>query len=66
MGYISQKVGLWTLFGYQIKAESVLLTMIPKTHFTQNVTCSLFCGSASHDAAHHKDTGSGDFAAGLS
>ena len=22
--------------------------MIPKTHFTQNVTCSLFCGSGSH------------------
>ena len=22
--------------------------MLPKTHFTQNVTCSLFCGSASH------------------
>ena len=28
----------------------MLLTMplIPKTPFTQNVTCSLFCGSASH------------------
>ena len=26
----------------------MLLTMIPKTHFTQNVTCFLFCGSASH------------------
>ena len=36
-------------FWYQTKAKSVLLTMImiPKTHFTQNVTCSLFCGSAS-------------------
>ena len=24
---------------HQIEAESVLLTMIPKIHFTQNVTC---------------------------
>ena len=31
-----------------IKAESVLLMIIPKTHFTQNVTCSLLCRSASH------------------
>ena len=31
-----------------MKAESVLLTMIPKTHFNQNITCSLFCQSASH------------------
>ena len=30
-----------------MKAESVLLTMIPKTHFIQNGTRSLFCGSAS-------------------
>ena len=32
-----------------ISKESVLLlnTIIPKTHFTQNVTCSLFCESAS-------------------
>ena len=44
----SQKVGGWTWFWYQIKAESILLLMIPKIHFTQNVTCSLFCGSASH------------------
>ena len=28
------------------KAERVPLTMVPKTHFTQNVTCSLFCRSA--------------------
>ena len=27
------------------KAEILLYTMIPKTHFTQNVTCSLFHGS---------------------
>ena len=41
---LSQKVGgVWM---YQIKAESVLLTVIPKTHFTQNVTCSLFSWSA--------------------
>ena len=39
--------GVWIWFWYQIKVESVLLTMIPKTQFTQNVTCSLFCGSAS-------------------
>ena len=32
----------------QIKAESVLFTMIPITHIDQNVTCSLFCVSASH------------------
>ena len=45
----SQKVvGIWTWFGYQIKSESVLLTRISKTHFTQNVTCSLFCGRASN------------------
>ena len=44
---ICQKVGVQTWFWYQVKAESVLLTMIPKTHFTQNVACSLFCGSAS-------------------
>ena len=25
-----------------VKAESVLLTMIPNSHFTQNVTYSLF------------------------
>ena len=35
-------------FGIKLKAESVLLTMTPKTIFFQNVTCSLFCGSASH------------------
>ena len=46
---ISQKIGeVWTWFWYQIKAVDVLLTMIPKTHFTQNIACSLFCGSASH------------------
>ena len=46
---ISQKVrGAWTWFWYQIKTESVLLMMTPKPNFTQNVTCSLFCGSASH------------------
>ena len=45
---ISQKVeGVWTWIGYQIKAESMLVTMILKTHLTNNVTCSLFCGSAS-------------------
>ena len=45
---ISQKVRrVWTWFWYQTKAERVLLTMIPKTHFTQNVTCSLFCWSVS-------------------
>ena len=39
---ISEKVwGVWIWFWYQIKAERVLL-MIPKTHCTQNVTCSLF------------------------
>ena len=27
-------------------------TMIPKTHFTQNVTCSQFCGRASHILKH--------------
>ena len=44
---ISQKVGgVWTWFWYQIKAESVLLTVVPISHFPQNVTCSLFCGSA--------------------
>ena len=44
----SQNVGrVWTWFWYQIKAESVLLTMLPKTHFTQNVTCFPFCGRAS-------------------
>ena len=32
---------------FQIKTENVLLTMILKTHFTQNITCSLFCESAS-------------------
>ena len=41
---ISQKVGVWTWFWYQIKAERVFLIMIPQTHFT----CSLFYGSASH------------------
>ena len=36
------------LHWYQIKAESVLLTMTTvRTNFTQNVTCSLFCASAS-------------------
>ena len=46
---ISQKVGeVWTWFWYQIKAESELLPMTPKTHFTQNVTCSLFCEITSH------------------
>ena len=35
-------------FGIRFKAESVLLTLILKAHFTQNVSCSLFCGSASH------------------
>ena len=42
---ISGKVGgvLWSWFGYQIKAESALYTMIPKTSFTQNTTCSKFC-----------------------
>ena len=45
---ISQKVGVRTWFWYQIKAESVFLTMKPKTHSTLNATCSLFCGSASH------------------
>ena len=46
---ISQKVGgVWTWFLYQIKVESVLRTVISKAHFTQNVTCSVFCGSASH------------------
>ena len=40
---ISQKIGVvWTWFSYQIKTESVLLTIIPECH-----TCSLFCGSAS-------------------
>ena len=44
--------GVWTWFWYQIRAECVPLTMIPKkkNDFTQNVTCSLFCmfcGSAS-------------------
>ena len=37
---------------YQIQAESVLLTMILKTNFTQNVICSLFCGSASQMSTH--------------
>ena len=37
---IFQKVGVWNWFWYQIKAGSVFLTMIPKSHFTQNVTCS--------------------------
>ena len=45
---ISQKVGVSTWFWHQIKAESVLLTMIPKPNFTQTLTCSVFCGSASH------------------
>ena len=45
---ISLKVkGVWTWFWYQIEAESVFFTMIQKTYFAQNVTCSLFCGSAS-------------------
>ena len=35
-------------FWYQITAESVLLTKVPKTNFPQNVICSLFLGSASH------------------
>ena len=30
------------------KAESLFVTVIPKTNFTQNFTCSLFCGSASY------------------
>ena len=35
-------------FGIKLdKAKSVLLTMIPKTHFTQNITCLLFWWSAS-------------------
>ena len=37
-----------SLIMHQTKAESVLSSMTDKTHFTQNVTCSLFCGSASH------------------
>ena len=44
----SQKVvGVWTWFWYQIKAESVFRTVIPKTYFIQNDTCSL-CESASY------------------
>ena len=30
------------------KSNGASLTVIPKTHFTQNVTCSLFCESAAH------------------
>ena len=37
---------MWTWFWYPIEAESVLLTMTPKTHFTQSFTCSLLSGSA--------------------
>ena len=29
-------------------SKSNFLTMIPKICFAENVTCSLFCGSASH------------------
>ena len=34
--------------GTKLKLKNVLFTVIPRTHFLQNVTCSLFCGSASH------------------
>ena len=37
------KVGVWIWFWYRIKAENVLLTMIPRTDLTQNVACSLIC-----------------------
>ena len=47
-GHISTVGGVWTLFWYQIKAESLLLTMISKTHFTQSTTFSCFWGSVSH------------------
>ena len=46
---ISQKAGqLSTWFWYQVTVESILFTMITKTHFTQNVTSSLFCVRAWH------------------
>ena len=41
---ISQKVGVWTGFWYQIETENVLLTMIPKTHFTQKSLVPCFVG----------------------
>ena len=40
-GHISKVGGVWTWFWHQTKAESVLLTIIRKHHFTQNVTCSV-------------------------
>ena len=33
-------------FGYQIKAESKLFTMIPASSFAKNVNCSMLCKSA--------------------
>ena len=46
---VSQNVGVqYKLdFGIKSKLKSALFTMIPKIYFTQNVTCSLFCGNAS-------------------
>ena len=38
---------VWTWFWYQIKAELCPLQRYQKL-FAQNVTCSLFCGSATH------------------
>ena len=46
--HISKSWEVWTWFCYENKAESVSLTMIPKTYFTQDFSYSLFCRSASH------------------
>ena len=45
-GHISKSLRSMN-FGIKLKLKSVLLTVVSKTHFTQNVTCSLFCGSES-------------------
>ena len=45
-GHISKSRREYEL-DFSVEAGSLLLTTIPKFRFTQNVTCSLFCGDAS-------------------